>query len=142
MFIKTEKHMRFFRTSILFTLLSAAIVLSTCADSGPEGTSSPKFHTEESAGIWVDKIDSHLPVIRKLDNERIEVRVNFSPTLNPLHYVETIILMKGENTQVSKKRFQPSTSIPVAVFKLKDADVNYWVVSKCNLHDMWRVDIK
>jgi desulfoferrodoxin (superoxide reductase-like protein) len=122
-------------------LICIAAIFVSCTDS-PEGVTPPKYHTEDNAGIWTDKIDSHLPVITRIDANRINVRVTFSPTLNPIHYVETILLMKGENTVVAVKKFKPSVSIPVAVFRLPDPDEKYWVISKCNLHDMWRAEVK
>ena len=123
------------------SFLFLAALFSGCTDT-PGGVTPPKFHTEEDAGIWTDRIEDHLPMVTRLDGNRIEVRVTFSPTLNPLHYVETILLMKGENTVVVKKKFKPSVSIPVAVFTLPDPDEKYWVISKCNLHDMWRAEVK
>ena len=115
--------------------------LAGCSDQ-PGGVTPPKYHTEENAGIWTDMVDSHVPLVTRLDASRIEVRVTFSPTLKPLHYVESIVLMTGENTVVAQRRFNPSVSIPTVVFTLPDPDVSYWVIAKCNLHDMWRAEVK
>jgi desulfoferrodoxin (superoxide reductase-like protein) len=133
--------MNFVRIILIISLLSISVLFLNCSDT-PGGVTPPKYHTEENAGIWTDKIDSHTPVVTRIGGNKIEVRVTFSPTLNPLHYVETILLMKGENTIVAKKKFKPSVSIPVAVFTLPDSDEKYWVISKCNLHDMWRAEVK
>jgi desulfoferrodoxin (superoxide reductase-like protein) len=118
----------------------SAAVLSGCKDD--PGGPPPRYHTEENAGIWTDITDSHVPQVRRLDGNKIEVRVTFSPTLNPLHYVEAIVLMKGEKKVIAEKKFKPSVSIPVAEFELPDSDPDYWVISKCNLHDMWKAEIK
>jgi desulfoferrodoxin (superoxide reductase-like protein) len=129
------------RQIIPILLISATALFFECSDN-PPGSPPPKYYSEMNTGVWSDKADTHLPQIRRLEGNRIEVRVAFSPTLKPLHYVESIVLMRGEKTVVEQKKFEPSVSIPIAEFDLPDSKEPYWVVSKCNLHDMWKADVK
>jgi desulfoferrodoxin (superoxide reductase-like protein) len=102
----------------------------------------PKYHTQEAVGIWDNEVDSHMPVITGLGNKKIEVRINFTPTIDPPHYIETIVLMKGKEKQIEAKKFTLSKEWPVAVFTVPTYEDDYWVVAKCNLHDMWKADVK
>lgn len=102
----------------------------------------PKYHTEDESGIWTVQAENHVPVIKWLNSNTIEVRVGFNPTVNPRHYIETIVLMKGKRTQVDARKFEPSQSIPVAEFSIPNVDDDYWVIVKCNLHDMWKAKVE
>ena len=103
-----------------------------------------KYHSAENTGQWDEKAEKHIPIIRFIDKDRstIEVYVTLKPKKRPKHYIEFIALMDGKK-EIEIKRFNFSSSPAKAVFKLPDPNKrNYWVVAKCNLHDMWKTQVK
>ena len=95
-----------------------------------------------TGGITEEIAKDHQPIVEFIDDSTIKVSVPFKPRANPNHYVETIILMQGARTQIEKKVFTFNLLAPVAVFKLPDpSKKDYWVLMKCNKHDMWRASV-
>jgi len=123
--------------------VSCLLLIISCGsdDARTKRPEIPKYHTTEEVGVWDNEVDTHVPKITNIGSRKIEVRVNFAPNIDPPHYIEAIVLMKGLNTQIEAKRFTPSSSWPIAVFTIPTVEDDYWVVAKCNLHDMWRTDV-
>lgn len=100
-----------------------------------------KFHTIEKKGKWDKQSKDHVPqytINIDGDNWLIKVNVPFRGTLNPLHYVEVIVLADKNHRQIQKASFVRGEKIPSAVFRLPRDNRSYvYIISKCNLHDMW-----
>jgi desulfoferrodoxin (superoxide reductase-like protein) len=101
----------------------------------------PKFHTASDEGLWINKSDTHVPVIAFNGKDEIDVAVRLKPTKKPIHYIEAIVLMDGDK-EIASKKFSFSYDEPGAHFKLPDpVKGNYKVIVKCNLHDMWMAPV-
>lgn len=104
----------------------------------------PKYYTSGNEGRWESQADSHTPIITFNNNDKntIEVCIPFLPRKNPRHFIEVIALMQGEK-QIASKKIPFSLSRAKATFTLPDPDrADYWIVAKCNLHDMWKAPVK
>jgi len=131
---------------ILCLILAGFFTFSCSEEESDKGNKiiPPKFHSVEDEGYWKGKSDTHVPKIISISSNKdeIEVTVPLQPTLSPRHYIEVIVLVKGKK-QVSAKKFKPSFKKATAKFKINDSSPDdYWIVAKCNLHDMWRVKIE
>jgi desulfoferrodoxin (superoxide reductase-like protein) len=129
---------------IFFTVAACALAFFTigCIDIDEnEKITRPKFHTQSNEGIWIDKSDTHLPVVTFTGKDTIDVRVPLKPTKQPFHYIEVIFLMDGDR-EIASKTISFSYDEPRARFKLPNIEKgNYKVVAKCNLHDMWMTQV-
>jgi desulfoferrodoxin (superoxide reductase-like protein) len=128
---------------IILTIFFFINCISACSDKKEtaEIKEIPKFHTYEKEGYWKDKGHDHVPIITFINKEEgiIEVVVPLKPTKKPRHYIEVIALMQGEKNQVEAKKFKYSFEKAKAQFKLPDPEArDYWIMVKCNLHDMWK----
>ncbi len=101
----------------------------------------PRFYTRDNEGVWVGKADSHLPVVTFAGKDTINVVVPLSPSRQPIHYIEVIMLMDGDR-QVANKTFPFTFEEARATFKLPKPDKGtYRVVAKCNIHDVWMTPV-
>lgn len=110
----------------------------------PQVKKSPKYHTPDNEGLWPGKSKTHIPKLQFIgaEKERIKVTVPLKPTYSPRHYIEVIVLMQGGRKQIAVKSFKLDLKEPEATFKLPDPSRNdYYVIVKCNLHDMWRTKV-
>jgi desulfoferrodoxin (superoxide reductase-like protein) len=134
------------KISIIIIIIWAFLVFYGCGDEGTKKDGKivpPKFHSHDDEGYWMGKADSHMPVITFLNSDKteFEATVPLQPTLSPRHYIEVIVLVKGKK-QVDAVKYKPSFKKAKAKFKIKDQSTkDYWVVAKCNLHDMWRIGV-
>ena len=125
---------------VILIAFHACKIEDTAIDSGK--VVSPKYHTSSNEGKWKDKSDTHVPLIKFISRDTIEVTVPLKPTRKPRHFIEVIALMQGKRTQVAVKKFTFSFNQAKAVFRLPDPDSkDYWILSKCNVHDMWKKNI-
>jgi desulfoferrodoxin (superoxide reductase-like protein) len=135
-----------FKSFLLTVLILSSFIYGGCIEKPSIETQTiepPKFHTFENEGYWKNKADDHLPIITFTSRTRdiINVHVPMVPTKKPRHYIEVICLMQGEK-QIDSKKFEFSFDEPRAQFKLPDpASRDYWVLIKCNLHDMWKGEL-
>lgn len=122
-------------------------LLFSCSDQYNMGSHKPekqnpkkiKMHTKNSPGVWPQHADSHTPVIERDPDkpQEIMVTIPFKGTKNPLHYIETIILLQGKK-EIQKKTFTFSFEPAKAKFLLPDPKAkDYSVLTKCNTHGMW-----
>lgn len=132
---------------IIIVFFSSLFLFTTnCLDTekiGQDGNiKSPKFHTLENEGKWLGKSDTHMPSISFIDSEktRIRVHVPVMPKVKPRrHYIEKIILMQGERTQIEVKNIPVKRNQPIVEFTLPNPEAtDYWILVKCNVHGMWK----
>ena len=94
--------------------------------------------TDGAHGPYKDKTNEHLPRIKLVSQNQIEITVDLVNTQLPRHYIEAIVLIDKAEKQVAVKKFAFSLKKTRATFTLpKPAEESYMVVAKCNLHDMW-----
>ena len=135
---------------IIFSIIIS--LLTSCKGSGDRspgesiGNDTPiKYYSKNNPGKWKDLPGDHTPtykITQDKENKIITVTVPFKGTVNPIHYVEVIVLLDHNRKELQKKNFQRGTQTATAVFKLpKDYLSFVYVVAKCNLHDMWEVKI-
>lgn len=133
----------------IYLLSAAAIILISCGDSGtgkyesPRDKKSRKYHTEEMQGLWTGLADTHLPVVRYITEDKriIEVSVPLSGSKVPFHYIEKIALLRDEK-EIDSRTLTFAFTEPKINFVITDMQKgSYSVISKCNLHGMWRVDL-
>lgn len=130
---------------IIILLSSVVLYSSGCLDfeTGKNSiesiTDNPKYYTANDNHRWKDLSKDHLPEIKFVNEEKTKIRVKvpLRPVQNPPHYIEAIALMKDEK-QVDIKRFRFTFKEAEAEFVLPDKKARYWILVKCNKHDMWK----
>ncbi len=129
---------------IVFSLFGALFVANGCSSGSESGNQNKieeiKFHTQSQEGRWKGKAEDHTPVIKKLTEETFEVTVPLKKEGNQRHYIEVIVFMEGKRIQLAEKKFTPLDQNFRAVFsypKNPKPNTDYYVVAKCNLHQMW-----
>jgi len=113
----------------------------SCNKSGSE--LEPKFYSADNPGKWKEQQATHTAQITEDggDNER-QIHVSIPMAPNPGHYIEVILLTDDKHKELAKKVLARSEQ-PVADFTLpKGNNSRFYVVIKCNLHDMWEVEVK
>jgi len=132
--------MKIFYTVLIITMIFA--INSGCGDS-PVSDKQPKYYTADENHRWSNIVDDHMPEIEFIndDKTRIKVEVPLKPTQNPRHYIQVIALMEGEK-EIASKKFNFSYNQAKAEFDLPDAEKSYWILVKCNKHDMWKAEVK
>lgn len=84
-------------------------------------------------------VEKHLPVI-KVDGSQVTVTVG--SVLHPMtekHYIEWISLQTEQGNQ--RKELTPESE-PVAKFALADGDRVVAAYAYCNLHGLWKTEVK
>ena len=145
--------MRVSRFAILFSA-AFALVAAGCGGGNKEKTE-PKmqrFYSKEEPGMWDGQADMHVPKIefKKGEKRQFTVTVPLVGTPNPVHRIEAIFLLAVDGmkeTEISAKRFNEVVLSASADFELpeeteKNKNTAYYIVAKCNLHDMWRVPVQ
>jgi desulfoferrodoxin (superoxide reductase-like protein) len=126
-----------------FMLLSAVStgLLSLGCGNPPKGDGPaappPKYHTQDNSGAWMSKKAEHDVRIKRLSSGKIEVTIPLQPTMHPPHYIEVIALQDDKENEIVAHGFKPSYIPATATFELPDTTRQYYVVAKCNMHDMW-----
>ena len=127
--------------------IAISLVISSCSEFEMEEARKkerqPKYYTADGDHRWKNIADEHIPEITfiKADKSRIHVRVPLQPEQEPRHYIQIIALMEGEKI-IEEKRFRFSFSRAEAEFDLPDPDADYWILVRCNRHDMWKQPVK
>lgn len=101
----------------------------------------PKYHTQTNPGAWEKKAKEHEIRIRYKTNYSIEVTVPLESTMRPPHYIEVIALHDDNEKEIAVKKFKPSYTGAIAEFEIPNTGKQYYVVAKCNLHDMWMAPV-
>lgn len=97
----------------------------------------PKYHTPTNPGAWESKAKEHNVSVRYLSADTIEVTVPLQSSIQPRHYIEVILLQDEKEKEIAVQHFKPSYIPAKAEFRLPDSTKPYYIVIKCNLHDMW-----
>jgi desulfoferrodoxin (superoxide reductase-like protein) len=134
---------------IVFAFMMLTAALSSCSDSG--GISGggafkdQKFYSAAEPGRWESQAADHDVSVKFIEDAKgtkgVEVSVPFARAMSQDHYVEAIALMDGKNREIAIKRFKRGEKAE-ALFAIP-AGTKYplYVVSRCNMHDMWRKKI-
>lgn len=101
----------------------------------------PKYHTQTNPGSWEKKMEEHKIKISYVGSDKIRVDVPLQSTLRPPHFIEAILLQDDKEKEIKAKIFEPSYTAADAEFKLPDSTKKYYIVIKCNLHDMWMAPV-
>lgn len=124
---------------------AALLSLTACSEASQTGEVvrpvEPKYHTQTNPGSWEKKAKEHEIQIRYKTNHSIEVKIPLASTLRPPHYIEVIALHDDNEKEIAVKKFSPSYVEASAVFEIPNTDEQYYIVAKCNLHDMWMAPI-
>lgn len=97
----------------------------------------PKYHTQGNSGAWESKKAEHEIRIRRISQGKIEVTIPLQSTMQPPHYIEVIALQDDKEKEIAAQNFKPSYIPATATFELPDSTRQYYVIAKCNMHDMW-----
>jgi len=128
--------MKYFFSAVFLILIFMA---QSCNKSEQE----PKFYSADNPGVWKDHKATHTAQItlNGEDDER-QIHVSVPLTPNPGHYIEAILLTDEQHRELAKKLLSrsdaPAADLPVPRGKYS----KFYVVIKCNLHDMWEVEVK
>ena len=144
----------------IFMILSISVLILSCNFSPSEDGSldesefmkdgaaikrDMKYFSARKSGKWKDKAGDHMPQYNVTKDKKfiyIDVTVSLTETRASSHYVECIVLTDHNNKEMQKKTFMKGERNFSAKFKLpKDYKSYVYVISKCSLHDMWRVKI-
>jgi desulfoferrodoxin (superoxide reductase-like protein) len=130
-------------------MLIAAFVIS-CSDSGGvfsdgEKGKVQKFYSADEPGRWEAQAADHdieVSIIEDAKGKRgIEVFVPFTRERSEQHYVEAIVLLDEKDRELAKKSFKRGEKA-LTIFEITDKiKFPVYVVSKCNMHEMWRKKI-
>ncbi len=105
------------------------------------------YFSDQTPGKWKDQANDHMPqyaVTKSKDKKYLLVDVNvpFKGTITPSHYIECIILTDHNGKEMQKISFNKGTTAFYAQFKLpSNYKAYFYIIAKCNLHDMWRVKV-
>lgn len=136
------------KNKLTFFILISLLPFAACKDDTADFTRSKdfgkiKFHTKEQEGRWPGKGEDHIPIIKwsKSNANQIIVTVPLEKKSAGRHFIEVIVFMEGDKKEIAKKSFAADENLFQAVFPMpKDynPEKSYWVIGKCNLHQMWR----
>lgn len=142
--------MKLLNHRLLLTVPLFAIAIG-CGDKPKTDPKMQRFYSKEEPGMWEGQADTHVPIIefKKGEKRKFTVTVPLVGTETPVHRIEAIFLMEINGMQekeVSAKRFDQVVLSASADFEFPEPDEKnknafYYIVAKCNLHDMWRVPV-
>jgi desulfoferrodoxin (superoxide reductase-like protein) len=131
-------------------MLMQASFITSCSDSGgifsgDEKGKIQKFYSADEPGRWEAQAADHdiqVSIIEDAKGKRgIEVFVPFTKERNEQHYVEAIVLLDEKNRELAKRSFKRGEKA-ITIFEITDKiKFPVYVVSKCNMHEMWRKKI-
>jgi desulfoferrodoxin (superoxide reductase-like protein) len=130
-------------------LLACVSLLASCSDTsgifgGGQGKVQ-KFYSADEPGRWEAQAANHEVNARIIVDAKgkkgIEVYVPFTKEMDERHYVEAIVLLDSNNRELAKKTFNRGEQART-IFEITDKiKFPVYVVSKCNMHEMWRKKI-
>ncbi|MDH4263133.1 MAG: desulfoferrodoxin family protein [Spirochaetia bacterium] len=123
---------------IKYFIFITVILAASCSKNSDQ---EPKFYSKETPGKWDAQKETHIPVI-EYDEGLSQVKVSVPVTPNPGHYIEVILLTDKNHKELAKKALGRS-QLAEATFEVPlGYHGKLFVVSKCNLHDMWEAELK
>jgi len=106
-------------------------------------TEEPKFYSSDNPGKWEVQEPFHIPkVTYKKGSNNDQVNVVVPLQVSPEHYIEVILLTDGNHRELAKKSLRRSESPEATLDVPSENHSKLYVVIKCNLHDMWEVEVK
>ncbi|AFM14714.1 desulfoferrodoxin family protein [Turneriella parva] len=122
-----------------FWQIAVALLVASCGQAPTTETPAPppKYHTPTNPGAWESKAKEHNVSVRYLSSDAIEVTLPLQSSIQPRHFIEAILLQDDREKEIAVQLFKPSYVSAKAEFKLPDSTKPYYIVIKCNLHDMW-----
>jgi desulfoferrodoxin (superoxide reductase-like protein) len=127
-------------------LYSASVAFIAACGQPPKETAeierlrSQVYFTKSDPGRWKDFAKDHDPQVKTYANGKIEVDVPMSPEIG--HYIEVIIVSDASGREVAVKSFKrgekPQATLTIPPAKMPGATV----IAKCNLHGMWKQEVK
>jgi len=146
----------------ILILLIGCIFLPTCSQNGKERKVAPSeglpkskidikresLHSYKKPGKWKNYKYDHTPMIKKTiktnqltQKKYYEILVSIAFTTKKTHYVEKIFLTNFRIKELQSQSFKRD-EIPETIFNLPaNAKGLYYIVIKCNLHDMWQTSM-
>ena len=124
----------------IFIFLAASALLLCQEKQGPR-EKNPEFKTELNEGPYKGASKDHLPRVVQISDNEIEVSVPLVAQKNPPHFIEAIVLATTSKIEIDSKHFNFSLNAPLVKFKVPEPEKSYLVISKCNQHDMWLVNV-
>jgi superoxide reductase len=122
----------FFRSATTIALTS----LSLTAKASETGTLPPKnvIFTNENAGVWEKKVNSHIPEIVAKEGM---VKIITNHGQSPSHYIVRHTLLLPDGTVIGSKTFNHD-DLPESEHDLPPGyKGEIFATSFCNKHDLW-----
>jgi superoxide reductase len=124
------------RSFILNSTTAGIAMFSTTAKASVESALPPAnvIHTQNNAGKWAAKKESHLPKI-EINAGKVKISTDHDQSKN--HYIVRHRLLLADGGVVGAKTFSPDND-PVSEYELP-ADYRgiIYATSFCNKHDLW-----
>ena len=135
----------FIRLSVLgsgMSILTPKSVFAAAMDSGLHSRlAGGVFHTEEAFGRWNKGVaDHHLPALeKKLRGSAVQLHVATSHPMNAYaHYIIKHQLLNADFRFLQEHPYNPAQDkAPVATFDLGSYRGPVYVMTMCNVHDVW-----
>jgi desulfoferrodoxin (superoxide reductase-like protein) len=127
--------------------------LPACRDqTGKTEPQVQRYYSTDAPGMWEGQEDAHMPKIEFKEGEKrkFTVTVPLKATLDPLHKIEAIVFLAVDGkkeTEIAAVRFTEALPAATAEFEFPPAEFTprgtvFYVIAKCNLHDMWRLRVE
>ncbi len=129
---------RFIKSLALGT--AAGVVLPGTALAAPPSPAGGVYYTRRNPGRWKGKEAGHLPRIEILTSVGgMHIRVT---TPHPMdgcrHYIVKHVVLDGKYRFLAEHLFDPEKdTVPVSEFDLGTYRGQIYLLSMCNLHDVW-----
>ena len=103
-----------------------------------------EYFTKANPGKWHDLPQDHAPNVNIFrDKKNINIVVTPPFEGNPTHYIEPILLTDYQVKELQKKSFPKGSTATNTIFKLPlETKGEFYVILKCNQHDMWYEKIR
>ena len=138
-------NIQYFKISLCMVI--QLVFMLSCSDSGgifgdSEKGKIQKFYSADEPGRWEAQAADHDIQATIIEDAKgkmgIEVFVPFTKEGSEQHYVEAIVLLDEKNHELAKRSFKRGEKA-ITIFEITDKiKFPVYVVSKCNMHEMWR----
>jgi len=98
-----------------------------------------QYFSANKPGKWKDLLDEHSPTVNIIKKSKT-IRLVVSPPFagKPEHYIELIVLSDYALNEIDKVSFPRGVTPKSTSFSLPPKSKGeYYIIQKCNLHDMW-----
>ncbi|MES0489415.1 MAG: desulfoferrodoxin family protein [Leptospirales bacterium] len=98
-----------------------------------------QYFSENNKGKWKDLSDGHTPTVNITKGTKsISIVVQPPFVSKPEHYIELIMLTDYALQEIDKISFKRGATTKKNSFTLPTKSKGeYYIIQKCNLHDMW-----